>query len=125
MGRVKRLSLPLATAALVTALILPAGASARSSYCSTSGDICYGRVPGSSPVKLRISLAAKYFSRYRLCITGPHGERDCKRFRVHRTINGLYRSTVSWPKNFPYRGKGTYKARWYAQGTALGPAISF
>ena len=122
MLRVKRLCLSLAAVATVAALI-PATATARSRYCSASGDLCYARI--GSPVKLRISLAAKYFSRYRLCVTGPHGEVDCRRFRVHRLDNGLYQSTVSWPKHFPYRGKGSYTARWYAHGSKLGPAITF
>ena len=122
MVRVKRLSLSLAAVATAAALI-PATASARSSYCSPSGDLCYARI--GSPVKLRISLAAKYFSRYRLCVTGPDGVTDCRRFYVHRTDNGLYQSTVKWPRHFPYRGRGSYKARWYALGSRLGPAITF
>jgi hypothetical protein len=121
MGRVRRLSLSLAAAAIAVALI-PASASA-ASYCSPSGDLCYGAA--GSPVKLRISLAAEYFTRYRLCVRGPDGGRDCKRFRVRRADNGLYVSRVSWPKHFPWRGRGTYRARWYAQGNALGPAIKF
>ena len=122
MLRVRRLGLFLAAAATVAALI-PASASARSRYCSGSGDLCYAAI--GSPVKLRISLAAHYFTRYRLCITGPDRKTDCRRFRVHRTEAGLYQSTVSWPKHFPYRGKGDYKARWYAHGSKLGPAITF
>jgi hypothetical protein len=122
MIRVKRLSLSFAAAAMVAAMI-PATASARTNYCSPSGDLCYGRI--GSPVKLRISLAAKYFETYRLCVRGPDRVRDCKRFRVRRSDNGLYESTVRWPKHFPYRGKGIYRVRWYSGGNALGPAITF
>jgi hypothetical protein len=118
-----RLITLLAVAAAALA-ILPAAASARSTYCSTSGDVCYGVVKGSSPIKLRITTAAKYFSRYRLCITGPHGERECHRFRI-RKRNGVYRSTVSWPKHYEYNGKGSYRARWFQGGNALGPAVTF
>jgi hypothetical protein len=120
-----RILTPLAVVATAAA-VLPATASAkRSHYCSPSGDVCYGVVKGSSPIKLQIVLQAKYFSRFRLCITGPHHERDCKHFRIHKLGHGEYGRTVSWPKNFPYRGKGTYRARFYAQGQQLGPKIKF
>jgi hypothetical protein len=118
----KRILIPVAVAAAAAALI-PASASARSTYCSKSGDVCY-QAKGS-PIKLKIRTAAKYFSKYRLCITNPHGVRECHRFRVHRTKSGQYSSTISWPKHYEYGGKGAYKARWYAGGNALGPAVSF
>src|SRR4051812_8435454 len=118
----KRILIPVVTAASLVALI-PATASAKSTYCSKSGDVCY-QAKGS-PIKLRITTAAKYFSKYRLCITNPHGVRECHRFRVHRTKSGQYNSTISWPKHFEYGGKGAYKARWYAGGKALGAAGAF
>jgi hypothetical protein len=117
-----RILIPLAAAAAVAAII-PATASAKSTYCSKSGDVCY-QAKGS-PIKLRITTAAKYFSRYRLCVTNPHGVRECHRFRVHKADGGTYSSSVSWPKHFQYGGKGTYRARWYAGGNRLGPAVSF
>jgi hypothetical protein len=105
------------------AFLLPATASARSKYCSASGDVCY-QAKGS-PIKLRITTAAKYFSRYRLCVTNPHGARECHRFRMHAAAADTYGSTVSWPKYFEYGGKGTYRARWYANGDPLGPSVRF
>ena len=105
------------------ALLLPATASAKSTYCSTSGDVCY-QAKGS-PIKLKITTAAKYFSRYRLCITDPHGHRECHRFDMHKAAAGTFSSTVSWPKHYTYGGKGTYHARWYAHGNRLGPAVTF
>src|SRR3954452_11464170 len=116
-----RILIPLAAAAAVA--IVPATASAASSYCSSSGDVCY-QAKGS-PIKLKITTAAKYFSRYRLCVTNPHGVRECHRFRVHKATNGSYSSAVSWPKHYEYGGKGTYHARWYAGGNRLGPAVTF
>src|SRR3954471_16443440 len=104
----KRVLIPVAAADAAAALI-PASASAKSSYCSKSGDVCY-QAKGS-PIKLKITTAAKYFRRYRLCITNPHGARECHRFRMHAGDNGSYKSTVSWPKHFAYGGKGTYHAR--------------
>src|SRR4051812_19873635 len=117
-GRMKRTLMFIVVGASAAAFLLPATASARSKYCSQSGDVCY-RAKGS-PIKLQITTAAKYFSRYRLCITNPHGERECHRFRMHAATGGTYSSTVSWPKHFEYGGKGTYKARWFAGGNALG-----
>jgi hypothetical protein len=108
---------------VAAALVVPATASAKSTYCSKSGDVCY-QAKGS-PIKLKITTAAKYFSRYRLCITNPHGKRECHRFSVHKAAGGTYSSTVSWPKHFTYGGKGTYRARWFASGNALGPAVTF
>ena len=111
------------TLLLAVAFVVPATASAKSSYCSKSGDVCY-QAKGS-PIKLRITTAAKYFSRYRLCITDPHGARECHRFSMKKAAGGSYSSSVSWPKHFEYGGKGTYRARWYAHGDALGPAVTF
>jgi hypothetical protein len=120
-----RILTPLAVAAAAVAIV-PATAQARSSYCSPSGDLCYGVVKGSSPIKLRITLQAKYFSRYRLCIRAPNGQRNCHRFRIRKLDGGLYGSTVRvGGKKFPFGGKGTYKARYRTGGHSLGPAITY
>src|SRR3954449_9096347 len=118
-GRMK-LTLTLLAAA---ALALPANAAAKSSYCSKSGDVCY-QAKGS-PIKLKITTAAKYFTRYRLCITNPHGVRECHRFRMRKAARGTYSSSVSWPRHYEYGGKGSYHARWSAGGNPLGPRVSF
>src|SRR3954452_24948450 len=99
----KRILIPVVTAASLVALI-PASASAKSTYCSKSGDVCY-QAKGS-PIKLKITTAAKYFSRYRLCSTDPHGKRECHRFSMRKAAAGTYSSAVSWPKHFAYGGKG-------------------
>jgi hypothetical protein len=112
--------------AATAAALVPATAQARSSYCSSSGDVCYGVVPESSPVKLSIRLAAKYFKRYKLCIKGPNGRTDCARFRIKKLKHGIYGSTVRvGGKKFPFEGKGTYRARWIVGGKKLGPAITY
>jgi hypothetical protein len=111
------------TLVVAAAFAIPATASASSTYCSKTGDVCY-QAKGS-PIKLKLTTAAKYFSSYRLCITNPHKVRECHYFRIHAAAAGSYSSTVSWPKHFEYGGKGTYKARWYASGKQLGPAVSF
>src|SRR5438034_273690 len=39
------------------------------SYCSSSGDICFGIFDRGGKVFLQISTAARYFSRYTVCVT--------------------------------------------------------
>ena len=110
----------LAAAALAVAAP-PAAAASR--YCSPSGDYCYGA--SRAPVKLTIALAARYFASYRLCVTGPDGARDCKRFRIRELDNGVWEGKVRWARHFPNRGNGTYRVRWFAMGNALGPGVTF
>jgi len=112
-------------AALVLFAVLAAPAAARTAYCSGSGDLCYRAKDTGAATKLRITLAAHYFTRYRLCVTAPGGARTCKKFRVHRTSHGLYDSTVRWAKKFPNAGPGTYHASWRQGGFALGPSVKF
>jgi hypothetical protein len=102
----------------------PAAASERSTYCSVSGDVCYGVVT-AAPVRLRITLAAKYFDRFRLCVTGPDGRRDCRSFAVRSEAHGLFGATVRWSRSFPNRGHGTYRVRWLDGAQPLGPPVSF
>lgn len=114
-------------AALLGALALtaaPTAATARSTYCSPSGDVCYGAFGTGGAVQLRISLFAKYFTYYRLCVTGPDRRTDCKRFAVHRTKHGSYDSSVRWARHFPNHGPGRYGARW-GWGSGLGRRIDF
>jgi hypothetical protein len=111
-------------AIVVLALAWPAAATARSSYCSPSGDICYGAVGTGATVKLEITLAARYFTRYTLCVSGPGGA-DCKRFRVHRAAFGTYASSVRWVRHFPGRGPGLYRATWKWGGVAFKPSVTF
>ena len=116
----------LALALVATAFAAaPSSASAASSYCSTSGDVCYS-ARSAPPVKLRLGLAAKYFDRFRLCVTGPEGTRDCKRFAVRLMANRIYGRSVRWSRHFPNRGHGVYRVRWLQQdGSRLGPAVTF
>ena len=111
---------------VVLALFGPAteSAIARLQYCSPSGDLCYGVVQGP-PLRLRIGLFARYLAHYRLCVTGPDRQTDCRRFRVHHAKGGTYESVVTWSRHFPDRGHGVYRARWRAAGRVLGPAVAF
>ncbi len=107
------------------ASVLLAGAAAgRSQYCSPSGDLCYGAFGKGAKVHLRITLVARYFTRYRLCVTAPDRKTDCRRFTMHRVEHGMYDSEVRWAKHFPFRGAGMYHARW-DWGTGPGVRIDF
>ena len=107
------------------ALAAPGIAQARNtSYCSSTGDLCYGQVRGVRPVALQIDLFAKYFARYSLCVQRPGRKRVCKSFRI-RKRGSLYGSRVSWRRYFPHQGHGGYRARWRQSGRALGPTIHF
>jgi hypothetical protein len=60
--------------ALVTSIAAVAPATAADTtrvktYCSPSGDVCYGIFKTGSVFSFRLTLAKKYFSRYR--VTAP------------------------------------------------------
>jgi uncharacterized repeat protein (TIGR01451 family) len=103
----------------------PAPPAALSRWCSPSGDVCYGRVRGGGPIRLGLTLAARYFRYYRLCVTAPDATTSCKRFRLHRARRDTWGSTVRWHSRFPDRGRGTYRAAWSSRSGPLGPAIAF
>ena len=94
-------------------------------WCSPSGDVCFGRLRGKGPVRLGLTLAARYFRHYSLCVTAPQGSTACKRFRVHRAGRGTWGSVVRLATRFPNRGRGLYTAVWSIRSGPLGPAIGF
>jgi hypothetical protein len=120
-----RLGIAVLALAASAAAASPGRAAAASTYCSSSGDVCYGVVGSAPPVRLGITLAAQYFTSFELCVTGPDAKRDCRGFRVQRAAHGLYGRIVRWSRYFPNRGHGTYRARWSSGGSALGPSIAF
>src|SRR4051812_1891566 len=121
-----RILIPLAVVASAAAILPATGSAAtREGYCSPSGDVCYGVVQGSSPIKLRLVLQAKYFNRYKLCVRGPNNIRECKRFKIRKRKDGTFGSTVNVAKHFNFQGKGTYRARYSQGGHSLGPAITY
>jgi hypothetical protein len=94
------------------------------SYCSRSGDLCYGIVRSGGTVSLRITTFARYFPRYRLCVQSPGGATTCRSFPIRRQ-GRLYGSTVIWYANFPRRGPGLYRVTWRLGAERLGPTLSF
>lgn len=76
---------------------------------------------------LRITLAAEYFSRYRLCVIPPGGITTCRTFRI-RAQDGVYGSSVRWSRNFPdYEGHGAYDVVWRSLpgGNRVGRILGF
>lgn len=100
-------------------------ADARRSYCSPTGDICYGAFGTGTSVQLRITLAAGFFTKYRLCVKSPDRKTDCRRLRLHRVAHGFFDSRVRWKRHFPYRGHGIYRASWRWAGGGRSRAITF
>jgi hypothetical protein len=68
----------------------------------------------------------KYFSRYRLCVTGPDGLRSCKTFRMRETPSGFYEGKVKWRRHFPDSGPGPYTVVWkHTSGGRIGMKLGF
>jgi len=120
----RRLALTLVAAG---ALAFPAGpAAARvpvKTYCSPSGDVCFGIFRKSGAISLDLTTAARYFERYTLCVRPPRGVVACRRFAMRRS-GGVFASSVRWHTSFPARGAGTYRVTWRL-GAALGPSLTF
>lgn len=110
--------------ALLAGVLVPGTAQAHSTYCSPTGDYCTGVVNGKRGIALRISTFS-FSGRYRLCVRGPDGKANCGRFSLMKTKRGIFQSTKGWRKNFPDRGRGTYRVRWQKFGRNLGPALMF
>jgi hypothetical protein len=104
-------------AALLAALVVtlaPAAAEARhrpTLYCSPSGDLCQSTRKVDGERRLRITLAARYFRRYELCVTAPDDTRACKEFRI-RKHGPVFGSSIRWKRHFPRKGPGAYDVRW-------------
>ena len=118
----KRL-LPLLCALLLLAA-LPAGASARSAYCSSSGDVCYSVKKARGDALLRFGTFS-FSGRIDICVTAPDRSRRCKTFRLKLDRAGIYMVRVRWSKHFPRRGRGVYRVRFRRGGANLGPRVGF
>jgi hypothetical protein len=94
------------------------------SHCSQSGDVCYGIFDNQGAIRFRLTTAAKYFARYRICVLPLGQMTTCKRFRV-RKIGANWGGRVSWQKNFPMAGPRRYRVTWSQHGHRLGPSLSF
>ena len=120
----RKIMLVAAAGALVATMSPTARADHRpNEYCSE--DICQSTTKVDGIRKLRVSLAAKYFDRYRLCVIPPEGARTCKTFEIHKQ-GGVYGDTVGWRKHFPDEGNGAYTVVWrMTNGDRFGEKLGF
>jgi hypothetical protein len=101
------------------------------SYCSPSGDVCYGIFNRRGKVYLRITTAARYFGRYTLCVRllpiGSDGEhaRRCGSFPVFRQSGSTWGSSVNYARQYPITIPGKYRVTWNLGATRLGPPLHF
>jgi hypothetical protein len=110
---------------VVTALPLRAEAGHRpTTHCSPSGDICQSTTKVNGFRRLRISLAAKYFDRYRLCVRAPDGSWACRVFEI-RAQGSTFGSSVRWGVHFPHKGPGPYSVKWSTAGARVGRILGF
>jgi hypothetical protein len=116
----------IAVCALVVASLVAAhGAAAapRDRYCSPTGDYCTSAERKAGAVKLSVSTFS-FSGRYRLCVKPTTAAQTCKSFPLRRR-GALWRSEVTWYKNFPNRGTGLYRVTWSYGSIRLGPPLTF
>jgi hypothetical protein len=109
---------------MLTLLVAATLAASGSSYCSPSGDVCYGIQRKAGVVRLRITTIERYFPRYTLCVTPRGGRRACGSFPIFKS-GRVWGSTVRWNRQFPNAGAGRYRVQWRLRSRPLGPALSF
>ena len=95
------------------------------SYCSPSGDVCYGIFRSPTEVyRFELTTAAHYFSRYQVCVKPSVAAATCKSFPV-RKRGANYGGVVIWNRNYPNKGPVRYKVTWKQSGRRFGPSLSF
>jgi hypothetical protein len=101
------------------------------SYCGSSGDVCYGIFKRSGKVYLRITTAARYFGRYKLCVrllppgSGAEHALRCGSFPVFRQGGSTWGSSVNYARQYPVTVPGRYRVTWKLGTSALGPPLQF
>jgi hypothetical protein len=101
------------------------------SYCSSSGDVCYGIFNRSGKIYLRITTAARYFGRYNLCVrllppgSDPAHAQRCGLYPVFRQGGSTWGSSINYARQFPIKNPGRYRVTWKLGSSALGPPLTF
>jgi hypothetical protein len=131
---VRRLVAASTLIALAAAAVAAAATGARppktiASYCSPSGDVCLGVLArGDRALFLELATPARRFGRYRLCVRLPGGGAAralrCGSFPVSQGPWGWH-SSVTYAKQFPLVGPGTYRVTWKLGSKPLGPTLRF
>jgi hypothetical protein len=118
-----------ALAALAPSASRAAAPRTLTSYCSPSGDVCYGVRVRTGAVRLEITTAARYFPRYTLCVrpswTSVQGAQRCGSFPMLRSARGTWSSSVRLRRQFPTSGPGVYRVMWRLGTQPLGPTLRF
>jgi hypothetical protein len=130
------LALPVLLVVLAVATSSAAGSATAppktiATYCSPSGDVCYGIFKRSGKVYLKVTTAARYFKRYNLCVRllppgsdGSHAQR-CGSFPVFRQGGSTWGSSVNYARQYPVTDPGRYRVRWKLGSSPLGPPLQF
>ena len=102
-----------------------APAKALTSYCSPSGDVCYGIFKRGGKVSLEITTAAKYFNRYMLCVRRirPAAPQRCGSFPVFRQGGSTWGWRVNYARQFPAKFPDRYRVMRELGSGPLGPAL--
>ena len=93
------------------------------SYCGESGKVCTGIHHAGGAWNLKLTLAAKYFSRYGLCVRPVGKARRCETFPVKKT-GAFWGDKVYWTQHFP-RAPGRYRVTWWQGRSRIGPPLNF
>lgn len=93
------------------------------SYCSASGDVCYGISHAGGSWSLKLTLAARYFTSYGICVRPAGKAKRCKIFAVKK-IGANWGGKEFWSHHFP-RAPGRYRVTWWQGGSRIGPPLDF
>ncbi len=94
-------------------------------FTAANRDLCQSVKKLDGVRRLGITLAAKYFKRYRVCVKPPGDiPPACQRFRIRR--QGLsFRSSIRWRRHFGDFGSGPYLVTWRHRGSRIGHRLGF
>jgi hypothetical protein len=113
----------LVAAVALAALVVAAPAGAKVSYCSPTGDYCTSVAKLKGVRYLRLGTFS-FTGRVKICVKDPSATRVCHSFKL-RKAGPLYQAKVLWKRNYPDRGRGTYRVTFFYGTTKLGPALDF
>ena len=131
------LALAISVAVLAVAIAAPAASPTAprsktiASYCSSSGDVCFGIFNRAGKVSLEITTAAKYFKRYTLCVRrvrpagGAESAQRCGSFPVFRQGGSTWGSRINYARQYPGTTPGKYRVAWKLGSSPLGPPLFF
>jgi hypothetical protein len=93
------------------------------SYCRQSREVCTGIHHAGGAWNLKLILAARSFSSYKLCVRPLGKARTCTTFPVTRT-DAHWGGKVYWSQHFP-REPGRYRVTWWQGRSRIGPPLDF